>query len=53
MYIKSLEVKNFKSLDHIKLNFDHINIIKGPNGSGKSSLIEAIKIALLPNSSIL
>lgn len=51
MYIKSLEVKNFKSLDHIKLNFDHINIIKGPNGSGKSSLIEAIKIALLPNSS--
>jgi predicted ATPase len=40
--IISLEVINFKSIDHIKLNFknNNINLIYGDNGIGKTTFVE-------------
>lgn len=40
--IISLEVRNFKSINHIKLNFkkNNINLIYGDNGIGKTTFVE-------------
>jgi DNA replication and repair protein RecF len=43
MYIKSLELKNFRNYNHIKLEFDKGSILfTGNNGNGKTNLLESI-----------
>lgn len=45
--IKTLEIKNFRCYDHIKIsNLKRINIIVGSNASGKTTLLEAMFLAL-------
>ncbi len=48
MYIKELEVDNFKSFaENIKIPFlKGFTIIAGPNGSGKSNIIDGVLFAL-------
>lgn len=50
--IKSVDIKNFLSIEELTLNFDefpHSCVILGHNGSGKSSLPEAIYWCLTGN----
>jgi len=43
MYIKSLELKNFRNYNHINLEFDKGSILfTGNNGNGKTNLLESI-----------
>lgn len=40
---KNLEIKNFRGIDHLKIDdFSRVNVFLGQNGSGKSSVLEAI-----------
>ncbi|MDV6379255.1 AAA family ATPase, partial [Sporosarcina sp. GW1-11] len=45
MYIKNLQIKNYKQLEEINLNFkkDRAKIIAGENNSGKTSIIKLIQ----------
>jgi len=43
MIIKSIEVKNFRSIREQSLDFDDLTVLVGRNGSGKSSLLYAIE----------
>ena len=48
MYLKSIEIKNFRVFDEIGINVvfnKGVNAIIGENNSGKSSIIDAIRIA--------
>jgi predicted ATPase len=38
--LKTLDVENWKSLKHVHLEFDAINVLIGPNGSGKSNVVQ-------------
>ena len=53
MYIKSLELENFKSFGGLKVIpfFPGFTAITGPNGSGKSNISDAILFTLGPKSS--
>lgn len=43
MYIKNLELKNYRNYGHIKLEFDKNSILLvGNNGNGKTNLLESI-----------
>ncbi|MCJ7471943.1 MAG: DNA replication and repair protein RecF [Actinobacteria bacterium] len=43
MYIKNLELKNYRNYDHVKLEFDKNSILLvGNNGNGKTNLLESI-----------
>ena len=44
----SLELKNFRSIEHAFIDFDQTTVLIGENGSGKSTLIEALCITLDP-----
>ena len=47
MFIKSLELKNFKRFKELNLEFpSDITVVKGPNEQGKSTLVEALIAAL-------
>jgi len=51
MYIKKLELNNFRILENISLDLnDNVNIIIGKNGSGKTSILEAISTLALSKS---
>jgi AAA15 family ATPase/GTPase len=41
---KTLEIKNFKSIKNVKLNFSRINILIGKPNSGKSNFLEALTL---------
>lgn len=43
MSIKRIEIKNFKSIDDIKLDIDQLNIFVGQNGTGKTTIQKAIE----------
>lgn len=43
-FIKSLEIKNFKSIRHLKLSCRKINILVGSPNVGKSNILEAISL---------
>ena len=48
MYIKEIEIDNFKSFAHkVTIPFmDGFTTISGPNGSGKSNIIDSVLFAL-------
>ena len=40
---KNIEIKNFRGIDHLKMDdFSRVNILLGQNSSGKSSVLEAL-----------
>lgn len=45
MDIESLRVRNFRSIDDIKLSLPEFSVVTGPNGVGKSNLLQAIQFA--------
>ena len=53
--LDSLEVRNFRNLQHVRLSFGlppvSCRVIHGPNGTGKTSLFEALSLALSGSSS--
>lgn len=47
MKINDINIKNFKGIENIDLNFDEqFNVLIGENGAGKSSILDAISIGL-------
>ena len=45
MYIKSLEISNFRNIDKMNLEFNkNINIFIGKNAQGKTSILESIYV---------
>ena len=47
MIIKSVDIKNFRGIDHCTIKFkDGFNLVKGENGKGKTSILEAISVGL-------
>jgi len=47
--IKSLEIENFKSIKHLKLDCKKINIFIGKPNTGKSNILEGIGLLSLPS----
>ena len=44
MFLKRIEVSNYRQLSHIELNFQNgLTVLAGPNNSGKTTLIEKIE----------
>ncbi|MCP4356960.1 MAG: AAA family ATPase [Chloroflexi bacterium] len=43
MIIKQIEVHNFKSFGHFKIDLGNLNILVGPNAAGKSNFIRVFK----------
>ena len=41
--LKDIEIRNFKSLKHLKYKCAKLNLLTGLNGSGKSSFIQALR----------
>lgn len=51
MYLKNIELTNFRNYKHIKVSFNKgINIIYGNNAQGKTNLLESIYLLGLTNS---
>lgn len=48
--IKTLEVKNFKSIKHLKLDCKRINLFIGKPNTGKSNILESVGIFSFPYS---
>lgn len=45
MYIKKINIKNFRQLKDVELNFDEsLNLLAGSNNSGKTTLLELFNI---------
>lgn len=42
--LKTLKIKNFRSIVNAELTFGRVNLFIGPNGGGKSNFLEAIGI---------
>jgi putative ATP-dependent endonuclease of the OLD family len=48
MRLKSLHVKNFRSLQSLAIELPQVCAVVGPNNSGKSNILEAIRRVLAP-----
>ncbi|MDZ7291480.1 MAG: AAA family ATPase [candidate division KSB1 bacterium] len=46
--IKTLEIKNFKSIKHLKLDCKRVNVLIGKPNTGKSNILESAGIFSLP-----
>lgn len=47
MYLKKLEIKRFRGLNQLTLNFNKgLNILIGENNAGKTAIIDALRICL-------
>lgn len=47
MYLKKINIKNFKAITNMEIDFtEGVNLLIGDNGVGKSSILEAIAVAL-------
>jgi putative ATP-dependent endonuclease of OLD family len=40
--IRSVEIKNFRCLRHVNIEFDSVTTLIGPNGGGKSYVLRAL-----------
>ncbi len=43
--IRTIQIKNYKSIDKAQLKLGRINVLIGENGAGKSNILEAIALA--------
>lgn len=43
--VEEIHIKNFKSIDDLKLSLGTINVFIGENGAGKSNILEAVAFA--------
>ena len=43
MYIKKLDVSNFRSIEHAEISFSPLSLVVGANASGKSNLINVFR----------
>jgi energy-coupling factor transporter ATP-binding protein EcfA2 len=43
--IRTIEIKNYKSIDELTLDLGRVNVFIGENGCGKSNILEAIGLA--------
>lgn len=43
--IRTIEIKNYKSIDQLELKLGRVNVFIGENGCGKSNILEAIGLA--------
>ena len=43
--IRELTIRNFKSLEDVKIELGKLNVLVGPNGSGKTAIIESLLLA--------
>ena len=51
--IQEIRIKNFKSVQKLKLELGRVNVLIGANGCGKSNILEAIyRIYTLDNLSV-
>lgn len=51
MYLKNIEITNFRNYDSLNLNFNkELNIIYGKNAQGKTNLLESIYVLCLTKS---
>ena len=47
MRIDSIQIDNFRGIDHLDIEFDpHFTLLVGDNGSGKTSILSAVSVAL-------
>ena len=45
--IKNIEIKNFRGIDHLKIeDFSRVNVFLGQNSSGKSSVLECLLLMM-------
>ena len=42
--ITALELNNFRSFDHARVELAPVSVVHGPNGSGKSSILEGLEL---------
>lgn len=45
VFLRSMEITNFKSFEKSKITVAPLNVVVGPNGSGKTNLLESFKLA--------
>lgn len=51
MYIKDIELTNFRNYDHLEVNFNkNVNLILGNNAQGKTNLLEGIYLTSIGRS---
>ena len=51
MYIREVELKNFRNYEHLNLKFnENVNFIIGNNAQGKTNLLESIFICSMGKS---
>lgn len=50
MYIKRIQIKNFRNFQHIDIPLKKLTIVIGENDAGKSNLLDAIRLVLNNNS---
>ncbi|WP_456439167.1 AAA family ATPase, partial [Caldithrix abyssi] len=41
--ITKIDVKNFKSFDHLNIELSNFNVVIGPNASGKSNFVQIFR----------
>jgi len=44
VHVKSVTVKNYRSLADVTVNLDGLTVLIGPNGSGKTSVLRALEL---------
>ncbi len=49
MQLKRIEVSGFRGIKRLSLTFDELTVLIGENAWGKSSLLDALSIALSPD----
>jgi len=51
MFLSTVEIKNFRNLSHLRVEFSKLNVIVGRNNTGKTNLLKAIRHAVGPGGS--
>ncbi len=42
--LKSVKIKNYKSIHSLEINLQYLNVLFGPNGAGKSNFLDALQL---------